>query len=107
MGDYARGRLDLDDEERLPWLEPAIEDDAVVLRVVVIDPQIEDSGRVFVCRMKAFDDLVIEAFPRESTIQEEGEYRANAAEFAREYAEANLDTFERLFEEVARRQGEG
>lgn len=27
MGDYARGRLDLDDEERLPWLEPAIEED--------------------------------------------------------------------------------
>src|SRR3546814_15472286 len=27
MGDYARGRLDLDDEERLPWLEPAIEDE--------------------------------------------------------------------------------
>ncbi|MDX3901369.1 MAG: SPOR domain-containing protein [Sphingobium sp.] len=23
MGDYARGRLDLDDEDRLPWLEPA------------------------------------------------------------------------------------
>lgn len=27
MGDYARGRLDLDDEERLPWLEPGIEDE--------------------------------------------------------------------------------
>ncbi|UZW53968.1 SPOR domain-containing protein [Sphingobium sp. JS3065] len=27
MGDYARGRLDLDDEDRLPWLEPAIEDE--------------------------------------------------------------------------------
>lgn len=27
MGDYARGRLDLDDEERLPWLEPAIDDE--------------------------------------------------------------------------------
>lgn len=27
MGDYARGRLDLDDEERLPWLEPAMEDE--------------------------------------------------------------------------------
>lgn len=27
MGDFARGRLDLDDEERLPWLEPGIEDD--------------------------------------------------------------------------------
>ncbi|WP_340265568.1 SPOR domain-containing protein [Sphingobium mellinum] len=27
MGDYARGRLDLDDEERLPWLEPAIEEE--------------------------------------------------------------------------------
>lgn len=26
MGDFARGRLDLDDEERLPWLEPGIED---------------------------------------------------------------------------------
>lgn len=28
MGDFARGRLDLDDEERLPWLEPGIEDEA-------------------------------------------------------------------------------
>ncbi|MGC4251883.1 MAG: SPOR domain-containing protein [Sphingobium sp.] len=27
MGDYARGRLDLDDEDRLPWLEPAIEEE--------------------------------------------------------------------------------
>ncbi|MFC3442342.1 SPOR domain-containing protein [Sphingobium rhizovicinum] len=26
MGDYARGRLDLDDEDRLPWLEPAMDD---------------------------------------------------------------------------------
>lgn len=28
MGDYGRGRLDLDDEDRLPWLEPAIDDEA-------------------------------------------------------------------------------
>lgn len=28
MSDYARGRLDLDDEDRLPWLEPAMDDDA-------------------------------------------------------------------------------
>ncbi|EQA99633.1 hypothetical protein FHS51_000570 [Sphingobium wenxiniae] len=27
MGDYARGRLDLDDEDRLPWLEPAVEEE--------------------------------------------------------------------------------
>lgn len=27
MGDYARGELDFDDEDRLPWLEPAIDDD--------------------------------------------------------------------------------
>jgi hypothetical protein len=27
MGDYGRSRLDLDDEDRLPWLEPAIEED--------------------------------------------------------------------------------
>jgi hypothetical protein len=27
MGDFARGRLDLDDDERLPWLEPGIEDE--------------------------------------------------------------------------------
>lgn len=26
MGEYARGRLDLDDEDRLPWLEPAVDD---------------------------------------------------------------------------------
>ena len=28
MSDYARGRLDLDDEDRLPWLEPAMDDAA-------------------------------------------------------------------------------
>lgn len=28
MSDYARGRLDLDDEDRLPWLEPAIDEEA-------------------------------------------------------------------------------
>ena len=27
MGDFGRGRLDLDDEERLPWLEPGLEDE--------------------------------------------------------------------------------
>jgi hypothetical protein len=27
MGDYARDRLDLDDDDRLPWLEPADDDD--------------------------------------------------------------------------------
>lgn len=27
MGDYARGRLNLDDEDRLPWLEPAIDEE--------------------------------------------------------------------------------
>ncbi|MDE0946449.1 MAG: SPOR domain-containing protein, partial [Sphingobium sp.] len=26
MSDYGRGRLDFDDEDRLPWLEPAIDD---------------------------------------------------------------------------------
>ncbi|WP_253342958.1 SPOR domain-containing protein [Sphingobium sp. OAS761] len=28
MADYARGGLELDDEDRLPWLEPAMEDEA-------------------------------------------------------------------------------
>ncbi|MEJ7934038.1 SPOR domain-containing protein [Sphingobium sp. AN558] len=27
MGDYARGELDFDDEDRLPWLEPAVDGD--------------------------------------------------------------------------------
>ncbi len=27
MGDYGRSRLDLDDEDRLPWLEPAMDED--------------------------------------------------------------------------------
>jgi len=27
MGDYVRGQLDLDDDDRLPWLEPAIEEE--------------------------------------------------------------------------------
>jgi hypothetical protein len=83
--------------------EPVIEGDAVVVRVIVTDPNVEDSGRVFVCRLTGFDEMTVEAFPRDRTPHEGGEYRAEAAEFAKEYAEKNLDRFEELFEELARR----
>jgi hypothetical protein len=84
--------------------EPTIEEGAVVVRVIVTDPAVENTGRVFVCRMTGFDAMTVEAFPRATTAHEGGEYRADAAAFAKQHAEANLDRFEELFEELARRR---
>lgn len=83
--------------------EPKIEDDAVVLRVVHEDPDIEDAGRVFVCRMTSFDSMTVEEFPKGSTPNPEGEYRAEAAEAAREYLEENRDKMRTLFYELSRK----
>lgn len=84
--------------------EPVIEDDAVVVRVILQDPAAEDSGRVIICRMTRFDEMTVETFPAGQTPHEEGEHRAEAAEFAKAYANENLDRFEELFEELARRR---
>jgi hypothetical protein len=84
--------------------EPRIEGDAVVVRVVHEDPAEENSGRVFVCRMTAFDTISVEPFPKGQTPHPSGEHRRQAAEAVRKYAEENLSRFEELFEELARRQ---
>ncbi|HTM43976.1 MAG TPA: hypothetical protein VL137_03420 [Polyangiaceae bacterium] len=82
---------------------PSIEDDAVVLRVVVEHPEAEDSGVVFVCRVRSFDDMTVEAFPLGQTPTLEGDYRAEAARTAQSFIDDNVDEFERLFEELGRR----
>jgi hypothetical protein len=87
--------------------EPGIEDGAVVVRVLLQDPSAENSGRVIICRMTGFDAMSVETFPAGQTPHEEGEHRAEAAEFARRYAETHLALFEGLFEELARRKNAG
>jgi hypothetical protein len=82
---------------------PSIEDDAVVLRVVVEHPEDEDSGVVFVCRIRSFDDMTVEPFPLGPTPILEGQYRAEAARTAQLFINDNVDDFERLFEELGRR----
>ena len=77
--------------------EPEIEDDAVVLRVVVEDPALEDSGGVFVCRLKGFGDVSVERFPRDQGPAPDGRLRALAAMAAVEHALENHDVFEALF----------
>ena len=83
---------------------PKIEDDAVVLRVVVQHAEVEDSGAIFVCRLKNFSDMTVEAFPPEQTQQTDGEYRAEAARGAQAFVDSNVDEFERFFEELTRRR---
>jgi hypothetical protein len=83
---------------------PVIEDDFVVVRVVHRDPAKEDVGRVFICKMRSFDELILDTLPEGLAPHVEGEYRAEAAEAARAYAAENLGTFEELFEELSRRE---
>jgi hypothetical protein len=85
--------------------EPAIDEGAVVLRVFVMDSAKETTGRIVVCRLTGFDEMIVETFPKGAAPHEGGEYRAEAAEFAKEYAEQNLERFEQLFQELARRKG--
>jgi hypothetical protein len=77
--------------------EPEIEDDAVVLRVVVEDPAAEDSGGVFVCRLRGFGNIAVERFPRDQAPVADGRLRAMAAITAVKYALENHDLFEALF----------
>ena len=77
--------------------EPEIEDGRVVLRVIVEDTDVEDTGQVFVCHLRAFDDVIVDTFPKGQTPSSPGEHRALAAETAREFAVANRTQFEALF----------
>jgi hypothetical protein len=81
--------------------DPEIEDDAVVVRVVIEDPSLEDSGGVFVCRLRGFGDVTVERFPRDVGPTPDGKLRALAAITAVEYAVQNHDTFEPLFAKLA------
>jgi len=77
--------------------EPEIEDDAVVLRVVIEDPAAEDSGGVFICRLRGFGNVAVERFPRELGPAPYGKLRAIAAIAAVRYAVEHHDVFETLF----------
>ena len=77
--------------------EPEIEDDAVVLRIVVDDPTAEDSGGVFVCRLRGFGTVAVERFPRDQSPAADGRLRAMAAITAMQYALDHHDEFEALF----------
>lgn len=77
--------------------EPEIEDDAVVLRVVIEDPAAEDSGGVFVCRLRGFGNVTVERFPRDLGPAPDGRLRAIAAVTAVQYAVEHHDAFETLF----------
>jgi hypothetical protein len=80
--------------------EPEIEDGRVIVRVVVLDTEVEDTGEVFVCHLRTFDDVNVDTFPRGQTPSSPGEYRAIAAEAARQFALANREQFEELFAKV-------
>lgn len=82
--------------------EPEIEDDAVVLRVVIEDPALEDSGGVFLCRLKGFGDVTVERFPRDQGVAPDGRLRAVAAITAVEHAVEHHDDFEVLFAKLQR-----
>lgn len=77
--------------------EPEIEDDAVVLRVVIEDPSQEDSGGIFVCRLRGFGNVTVERFPRDQAPSADGALRAAAAVAAMEHAVSNNDAFQALF----------
>ena len=81
--------------------EPEIEDGRVIVRVVILDTDVEDTGEVFVCHLRTFDDVAVDTFPKGQTPSSPGEYRALAAEAARDFALANRAQFEELFAKVA------
>ena len=80
--------------------EPEIDSGAVVVRVVVenaSDVDDDDTGSVFVCRLRGFDDVAVETFPEGQAPGLSGEYRATAAQAAQQYALDNRERFEELF----------
>jgi hypothetical protein len=80
--------------------EPEIEDGSIVLRVVIEDPEAEDSGGVFICRLRGFGDVAVERFPRDQAPISDGRLRAIAAIAAMQHAVENHDAFESLFAEL-------
>jgi hypothetical protein len=77
--------------------EPELEDGAIVLRVVVEDPALEDPGGVFVCRLKDYGTITVETFPRGQTPSSDAEHRVEAAAAALRHAIDNRDQFDALF----------
>jgi hypothetical protein len=82
--------------------EPEIEDDSVVLRVIVEDPAADDSGGVFICRLRGFGSVTVERFPRDQAPVADGRLRAIAVITAMKYAVENHDAFEALFAKIHR-----
>jgi hypothetical protein len=74
---------------------PAIEDGCVVFSIVH-----NNTGRVFRCEMRDFDDVNITGVPRGATPWADGEIRAQVAEAALEHAQNNHKEFRGLFEQL-------
>ncbi|HEX7672435.1 MAG TPA: hypothetical protein VF395_22730 [Polyangiaceae bacterium] len=77
--------------------EPEIDAGAVVLRVVVENPDEGETGSIFVCRMRGFDEITVEAFPEGLAAAASGESRAAAAEAVNLYASENREKLEGMF----------
>ena len=77
--------------------EPEFDGQAVILRVVVEDPDVGEEGGVFVCRMTGYDDVAVESFPLGNTPSSDAESRVDAAAAARRYALENREQFDALF----------
>jgi hypothetical protein len=82
--------------------EPEVDAGSVVLRVVVENLAEADTGSVFVCRMRGFDDVAVEAFPEGHAPGLSGEDRAAAAEAVKLYALENRERLEALFAQLSR-----
>jgi hypothetical protein len=76
---------------------PEIEDDAVVVRVAVEDPAREDSGGVFICRLRDYGNVTVETFPRGLTPSSDAEYRVEAAAAALRHMLDNRELYDELF----------
>jgi hypothetical protein len=87
--------------------EPEIDGDAVILRIGIEDPTAEDSGGIFVCRLKGFGDISVERLLRDLAPGADGRLRALAAITAMHYAAENHDLFEELFAKLGRAPGGG
>jgi 5-amino-6-(5-phosphoribosylamino)uracil reductase len=77
--------------------EPEIDAGTVVLRVVVENPEEGETGSVFICRMRGFEDVTVEAFPEGLAPAASGESRAAAAEAVSRYASENRERLEQMF----------
>jgi hypothetical protein len=82
--------------------EPEVDAGSVVLRVVVENLAEADTGSVFVCRMRGFDDVAVEAFPEGVAPGLSGEDRALAAEAVKRYALENRERLEAMFAQLVR-----